>query len=246
LFSGSAGVTETPQRLEMRRHGELSALVVRPAWPARRLLTFLHGRGEAAADEAGQPTGAPLDELVRRHGPQAVVLGGPRAAPAPVEAVLAETLILCPQLPRRRQWREADADAVVAMEDALMAGEAQDLPRHLTGFSWGGAGVTRFAGRRDLGRRWRTLWIVDPSPDPSVTPLPPEPSPALLHWGRYFDQALMAAWRERGGFDGTLRPGARRAERDTGESHVETAREAYRDVEAWGWLTGFEDAPATV
>src|SRR5690242_15615596 len=112
----------------MRRQGAVSWLILRPARPARRLLTFLHGRGEAATDEAGEPTGTPADELVRRHGPQAVARAGPRAASAAVEAVLAETLILCPQLPTRRQWREADADAVVAMEDALIAGEARSLP----------------------------------------------------------------------------------------------------------------------
>jgi hypothetical protein len=178
--------------------------------------------------------------LVRRHGPQALLEAGAGDVPPAVEAVLAETLILCPQLPAMRQWRAADADAVVALEEAVLASETPGLPRHLAGFSWGGAGTTRFAGRADLARRWLALWIVDPNPDPAVTPLPPAALPSLLHWGTYFDLDGMTAWREAAGFDGTLRPGAARAERATGESHVETAHRAFRDAEAWRWLTGFE------
>lgn len=226
--------------------------------PPFRVLTFLHGRGEAAGDEAGRPLGTSPEALIRRHGPPALA-GHADHAPSGVDQAaseddagqvdhpLASFLVICPQRDRIGQWLDEDASWIGALEDRIIAEHDGDVRRrHLTGFSWGGAGVTRFAARRDFAGRWRSLWIVDPNPDPAVTPLPPAQCPAMLHFGTYFDADTMKAWRSEAGFDGTFETDAMRAESNLHLGHVETARDAYRDAAAYRFLSYWETRRAEV
>ena len=220
--------------------------------PPFRVMTFLHGRGEAAADESGRPLGVSPEALIRRHGPPALVVQPGHSASDCSRAALggdagqarhalARFLVICPQRGRVGQWLAEDAAWVCALEDKIIADHGGDPGRrHLTGFSWGGAGVSRFAAHRGFARRWRSLWIVDPNPDFAVTPVPPAGCPTLLHFGTYFDAARMKAWRGQAGFDGTFAPESIRAEKDLGVGHVETARDAYRDAEAYRFLANWE------
>jgi hypothetical protein len=229
------------------RVGAHSVLVLVPRRaPPHAVLTFLHGKGEAAGDEEGRALGSEAAQAVLcRHGPPALAAlppaGEPDKGAAEALEALARFLIICPQLPRIRQWQEADARWLVPIEDRLVGAHSGDMARHhLTGFSWGGGGVTRFARRADLAGRWRRLWPVDPRPDVEVTPLPPRSLPTMLHFGTYFDQGAMEDWRRRAGFKGNFRVGAMRAEKDLAVGHIETAREAYLDPHAYRWLAAWE------
>jgi hypothetical protein len=243
-------MTEPPHTARYLRIGAHNVLVLVPTASERPypILTFLHGRGEAAGDAHGHALSRQDAEAVlRRHGPPSMagppMVRGTEPGDGPVPHDFARFLVICPQLPRVRQWQEADADWVVPIEDELATRHHGDPGRrHLTGFSWGGAGVTRFAGRRDLAGRWLTAWLVDPNPDLSVTPLPPEDIPAMLHFGTYFDRSVMIAWRSSAGFDGNFRSDAARAEKELAAGHVETARFAYRDACAYRWLAHWEGA----
>src|SRR5262245_47476485 len=111
-----------------RRFGDRRALVLVPlaGGAPRAILTFLHGRGEAAGDGQGGPLDRDIAaERLVRHGPAAFVgrplpEGEERALAREARSCLMRYLILCPQLPLMRQWRQEDADWVAEIEDRLV------------------------------------------------------------------------------------------------------------------------------
>jgi hypothetical protein len=244
-------MTDREQSATYSVFGEGRALVIPPSSGRAPVpvLTFLHGRGEAAGDETGRPLPEREAEAVlRRHGPAAFLAALPPDGDARrALAELRRHVVICPQLPRVRQWQEADVQWVTALEDdAIHTHGGDPSRRRLAGFSWGGAGVTRFASHADCAGRWRSLVIVDPNPDPRVTPIPPISCPALLYCGSYFPGDAMVASRTAAGFDGRFAPGAIRAEKVLDRGHVEVAGDAFADPDLYDWLSSWDGPSKTV
>jgi hypothetical protein len=229
------------------------------------VLCFLHGRGEA---RKGASDARRVKEYCSPPGLAAVP--SPPAEAAAAKEKLEKFLVVSLQLPQPGHWNREDARWVwEAVSDASRdKGNGQFF---LTGFSWGGGGVLRFAAAQIAKRaadrvdsQWSALWVVDPNPKEAPKELP-DGFPVLLHHGRYFEgiggwkkTSTKLPWEDvdalqRAATKGQAwwtMPGARCAVRPFANlGHTDTCTRAYQDPDAYDWLLGVPPAqpakPAT-
>ena len=204
---------KTTDATQGRAHG-LEYLVRRPRDAAAPppLLCFLHGYDE----------GAPTDvrEGVIRHGPLR------RGTPAIAE----QFIVVAPQLPRKGDFWDRHAGAVVRLvEDECRRWNGDASRVYLTGFSFGGNGVFDLALREES--RWAALWSVDPTrvPLPLVQPLFLSVGEAARHIAPGII-GVLGLHRAREQLAGD------RLFLDEGLDHVGCATSAYRDARIYRWL----------
>src|SRR5262245_28623722 len=132
-------------------------------------------------------------ESAQGRGPWAVKAHSspPGLCSSPIQAAwvrakekIEQFLVVSPQLAQDRQWdANLDAGWVWAEVQRACGLYGNDGRFFLTGFSYGGGGVLKFAAQNR--ERWTALWVVDPNSDDAAIPAANGPR-VLLHHGGHF------------------------------------------------------------